>query len=162
MPRGLRRVLSRLRLFGNHLGMTTEYMKYLGIDWGLNKIGLAIGDDEVKVASPFDIILLGDKGDKGDITNGWIELKKVIRENDVKKIIIGRPVSLGGDAAMKQAWQMFVDAVSGLGATVEFEDERMSTKMAQKLKRDFSFAKKKQGDDDVAAAIILQSYFDRL
>ena len=133
-------------------------MNYLGIDWGLKKIGLAIGDDEVKVASPFGVL----KIERGSELRELSELKRIVTENEVQKIIIGRPVSLGGDVAMKQAWQTFVDAISGLGAAGEFEDERMSTKMAQKLKRDFSFAKKKQGDDDVAAAIILQSYFDRL
>jgi len=137
-------------------------MNYLGIDWGKNKIGLAIGGDEVKVASPFDIVLLGDKGDKGDIANWRDKLKKIIGENEIQKIIIGQPVSLSGDVTMTQAWQTFVDAIGSLGVEVLFEDERMSTKMAQKLKREFSFAKKQRGDDDVAAAIILQSYFDRL
>jgi len=132
-------------------------MKYLGIDWGKNKIGLAIGDDEVKVASPMDIINYG-----GVLRQAQHEILNIINENNVGKVIIGRPVSLGGDVAMKQAWQTFVDAIKGLGVAVEYEDERMSTKMAGKLKRDFSFAKKQRGDDDVAAAIILQSYFDRL
>lgn len=132
-------------------------MKYLGIDWGKNKIGLALGDDEVKVASPMGIVKY-----EGVLRQAQHDILNIIKENSIGKVIIGRPVSLGGDGAMKQAWQTFVDAISGFGAEVAFEDERMSTKMAGKLKRDFSFAKKKQGDDDVVAAIILQSYFDRL
>lgn len=128
-------------------------MNYLGIDWGKAKIGLATGGDEVKIAS--SLLILENKKD-------WIErLKKVIESEMIDVIVIGQPVSLKGSDEMSQEFDYFISQIKKLGKKIIFEDERLSTKMAQGLMRDFKKTKR-ANDDDVAASIILQNYLDKL
>ncbi len=128
-------------------------MNYLGLDWGKAKIGLAIGSDEVKIASP--ILILRSTGGQDLI----FKLREIIEQENIEAIVVGKPVSLSGQMGESAEFDNFVAGLESLGVRVEVEDERLSTKMAQKLQRG---AEKKGDDDALAAAIILQSYFDRL
>ena len=130
-------------------------MKYLGLDWGAAKIGIALGSDETKIASP---ILILSYHNLDEIKNKLVEL---IESESIEKIVIGKPVSLSGQENFSAKFNDFVAMVEALKITVELEDERLSTKYAASLKKEFQ-GYNKVGDDDIAAAAILQSYFDRL
>ena len=56
-------------------------MKYLGIDFGSKRIGLAVSDGEGKMAFPHSVIL----NDK----NLLVEMKKIIEKEKVESIVIG-------------------------------------------------------------------------
>ena len=129
-------------------------MNILALDWGKNKIGLALGDDVIKIASPIGVWRV----DKG-VDDFFVKLKSLINEEQIKKIIIGNPVSLSGLTEMKLELKSFGEAVSNLGVEVIFEDERMSTGQAIKQMRENG---RHGDDDDLAAMAILQVYFDRL
>lgn len=126
-------------------------MKLLGLDYGDSKIGLAIGDIESGVATPFGIIKnLG-------FNNVISEIKKICDKEGINKIIIGIPVN---PMALESKQIRKIESVINklkekTGLEVVGRDERFSTQEAQKL-----IAKGKSKDDDISAMLILQNYFD--
>lgn len=121
--------------------------KYLGIDWGEKRIGLALGDSELKLATPYKVV--------AHIN----EIKAVVKKEKIVRIILGKPVKMAGYT--KELAPAFVEFVKALKAAVlipiELIDERLSSKAADAL---FGDKKNKASRDAVAAMIILQSYLD--
>ncbi|PIR94639.1 Holliday junction resolvase RuvX [Candidatus Falkowbacteria bacterium CG10_big_fil_rev_8_21_14_0_10_39_11] len=129
-------------------------MHYIGLDWGTAKIGIAIGSDETKFASP---ILTLSYHSLSEIIE---KLSELIISEQAEAFVIGHPISLAGEAKREQSFHTFVKEIESLGLPVYFEDERLSTKYAASLAREFK-GSKKVSDDEVAAAAILQTYFDK-
>jgi putative holliday junction resolvase len=128
-------------------------MMYLGIDWGKRKIGLAIGGQEIKIASPLSILFVKEYRQTIE------DIKEIITSEGIDKVVIGDPVSLGGDESLNKQFKSFVKEISELGLDVVLEDERFSSKLAQKQQLEVG---KKQEDDALAAAAILQTHFDKM
>jgi len=128
--------------------MQTENIIYLGIDWGSVRIGLALGDSETGMASPYGIV------------SGLDEVMKVIEKEEVEKIVLGKPMMLSGsDENLMSGFVKFVEKLKKkTKLPIELIDERLSSKAADALVGD---KKTKAGRDAVAAMLILQSYFDR-
>jgi putative Holliday junction resolvase len=128
-------------------------MNYLGIDYGEKRVGLAIGSDETKIASPF--FVLENKGRDFLLE----EIKKICQTEGVKGVVVGVPITLPGRIGPQTEEVLrFVDFLkNNLSLPVETEDERFSSVMVDKLMAEYR-AKER---DAVAAMIILQSYFDR-
>ena len=130
-------------------------MKYLGLDWGKSKIGVALGSDEMKIASP--ILILKYK----DLSEVKAVLEKLIQEEDIEKIVVGKPLNLSGRENFTKEFISFSALIESFGKEVFYEDERMSTKAFTSLNRQFDV--KNDGNDDAgAAAAILQTHFDRI
>ena len=127
-------------------------MKYLGIDYGSKKVGLAIADLETKIATPFKIIK------NKDIL---AKISEICKDDNIDKIIVGVPISLKGTMS-KQSIEV-IKFINKLKDKVDIEvieqDEKLSSLYANKLLKE---TKAKGLDDDVAAMIILQSYLDEL
>jgi len=125
--------------------------KLLAIDYGAKKVGLAIGDMETKIASPFKIL---------ENTSKLLDdLKAICKDENISKIVIGVPIGLKG-VKSEQYEQVvaFSDKLSqALGLEVIPQDENLTSTYAQRL---LAGTKAKGKDDAVAAMIILQSYFD--
>jgi len=141
--------------------------KILAIDYGDKRVGLAIGDLEIKTAVPFGILEYTDQDELLE------KLKKIISQEKIEKIVLGLPLSLHNNARensmqekdyenahMKKylAFKKIVEKHFDL--PVITEDERMSTKMARGLGNSKK-KKRKERYDDVAAMVILQGYLDR-
>lgn len=128
--------------------MIEKNIKYLGIDWGEAKIGLAIGDSETKLAMPFGIAKNID------------EVLSTAKEEEVDALVVGKPVSLSGEQdSASSGYLAFINKLMDSGLHVSFVDERLTTKEAQVLMRGTGHAGK---DDAVAAMLILQSFFDQI
>jgi putative Holliday junction resolvase len=126
-------------------------MKYLGIDFGEARIGLALSDSSGRMAFPKNILL-----NRGN-TRLAEQIKKLISEEHISEIIVGLPLSLdgketkeSGDARVFGKW--LADTTT---LPVEFENEIFTTKMATHP----GVVKGKV--DAAAAALILQSYLDK-
>lgn len=119
-------------------------MKILGIDHGLKYLGLAIADEQLKIAHPYNI--LENKSQNFVLT----ELKRIIEQEGVIKIVVGRPIGLSGQLTEQtQITDQFIQFLkSNLSTPIDGFDERFTSKMA---------------DDDhaAAAAIILQDYIEK-
>ncbi len=123
-------------------------MKYLGVDWGEKRIGLAIGESETKIASPFKV------------AGSLDEVRQIIKEEKVERVIVGKPVKLSGDTSkLPGGFNSFVDTLKNIKSVkVELIDERLTSKAADALQ---GTKKTKAPRDTIAAMLILQSYLDR-
>lgn len=124
-------------------------MKYLGIDYGEAKVGLAIGDDESRLALPYKILK----------NSGWTklfsDLNDIFKAEAVQVAVVGLPVrTSGGVSEQTEKVRKFARELSQNSAIeITTHDERLSSREAQKLGAG-------KRDDDVAAMIILQNYLD--
>lgn len=134
--------------------------RILGIDFGSKRIGVALSDELGSLAFPLTVISgFGHNVDKKDgkkdqSINEVIELAK---EKNVFIVVIGHSVNLRGeDNAIMEDARVLGDALLNAGFKVEYEPEMYSTVSATKFQ-----GENKQVDAS-AAAIILQSYLDRI
>ena len=133
-------------------------MRILGLDIGSKTIGVAVSDELCLIAQ--GVTTLKRKGLDHDIS----ELRKLIEEREVTKIVIGLPKNmnntLGPSAEMVLS---FIEELNKHSAIpVITWDERLSTVAAEKilLEADLSRKKRKRVIDKVAAMLILQGYLD--
>ena len=64
--------------------------RLIGLDLGSKRIGVAICDENQKIATPLKTI---NKSKFEDLIN---ELEDIIKENNIKGIIIGNPINMDG------------------------------------------------------------------
>jgi putative holliday junction resolvase len=127
--------------------------KYLGIDYGAKRIGLAVGDSEAKVASPLTTV-------------GPKDLATVIeRQGPFEAVVVGRPRNLdGSESAQAVAVQRFCDDLLWRKLKIDavFQDEFATSQVAEARLQESGKKYKPEQIDAEAAAIILQDYLDAL
>ncbi len=130
------------------------------IDYGLKRIGMAISDDQKKIALPLQTVPGG---------NGAIAaIQKVLAEKlpHIEKILIGLPLLLNGqEAAMASLVKQFANQLhSVLSIPIALIDERLTSKLADRSLQEIQLSRKKRTDriDAAAATMLLQSYLDGL
>ena len=131
-------------------------MRSLGLDIGDKRIGVAVSDIQGILATPFSVI---NRSDQNDDIEAIIE---IVRHKEAGIVIVGLPRTMEGNIG-EQAEKVnyFVDELRKcLDVPIEYRDERWSTVTARRLIKDSGTRKraKKEPDDDIAAAVILQSY----
>lgn len=128
-----------------------EEITLLGFDFGMRRIGIAIGNTITNEAKPLLTIAAQDG------IPDWEEIKKIIKEWTIKELIVGMPYNLSGQfqeitfAARKFANRLH----QKFKLPVHTIDERYTTKLAR------SKVTKKIGVDSIAACIILQSWLNQ-
>lgn len=124
-------------------------MRYLGIDYGAKRVGVAFSDEEGRVAFSH-AVLANDK-------NLVSELADLCRERDVSEIVVGDSRDFSGApntiATRIEAFKKEVSETTGL--PVHSEPEFWSSAQAERWQG------KTDKLDASAAAIILQSFLDR-
>lgn len=125
-------------------------MRYLGVDFGTKKIGVAISDEKGKIAFPHKTIQ--NKSDRFV----FAQIQNIANENQVQKIVIGLPISFSQEKTkISEKTEKFAKKLSqALDLPVDFEKEFLTTKIAKR-----SSPRKV---DEASAALILQSYLDRI
>ena len=130
--------------------------KYLGVDFGLKRIGLSITDQEKIFAFPLTTI---------EFNGAFDFLKNLFLKEEVSKVVIGYPKRLSGvDSDIESSIKIFITKFKKQFPTIEIErfDERFTSKLASKAIVSSGLGKKKRSDklliDKVSAAIILQDY----
>ena len=139
--------------------MDITHGKYLGVDYGDKRTGLAEGDVSGLLA-----------GGIGTISEGGMKktAERVAREAEsrgCKRIIVGLPKNMDGTEGFRaETVRAFGEILSTLTEIpVEYYDERMSTMQAYRfLDGAGTFGKKRREViDTLSAEIILQNYIDR-
>ena len=134
--------------------------RMMGLDIGKKTIGLALGDPDHKVASPFRVLW------RRKFTPDAQELISEIAEHNIGALILGWPLNMDGTAGPRcDSVRDFAHAFMRLhDIPVCFHDERLSTKAveATMLEADLSRARRAEKRDALAASWILQSAFDLL
>jgi len=130
--------------------------KYLGVDFGLKRIGLSITDQEKIFAFPLTTI---------EFDNAFNFFKDLFLKEEISKVIIGYPKRLSGvDSDIESSIKIFITKFKKQFPAIEIKrfDERFTSKLASKAIVSSGLGKKKRSDksliDKVSAAIILQDY----
>jgi putative holliday junction resolvase len=133
-------------------------LRYLGVDLGTKRIGLALSDPDGAIALPLRV--LERKGGKADLK----EIAGIADEYEVGEIVVGLPINLRGEhgPAAQEALKQ-VEALRRLsGLPVALCDERMTTAVADRGMRagGLDGRQRRAVVDKVAATVLLQSYLD--
>ena len=141
---------------------TLRRMRFLGIDLGHKRIGLAVSDEAGEFAFPSGT--LQSRGRKKDLAS----LCDLIREKQIGAAVIGLPIHLDGRKGPEAEKTLaFAEALShAAGIPVEALDERWTSKEAERLSQGRSKKKRREmreagGVDEVAASILLRTFLDR-
>lgn len=127
----------------------------LGFDFGLKKIGIAVGQFITRSASPLTVIFA-----KQGVPD-WGQLQKVILEWQPKCLVVGFPTSISGEElSITPHVKTFVESLQRFDLPIYMTDERMTTKEArQHLFEHGGFKALEYGKIDcVAAALILEQW----
>lgn len=136
-------------------------MRYLGIDLGSKTIGLSLSDETLTIASAYKTICF----DNEDYASTIKDIKNVINEFNVKKIIMGLPKNmnntLGERALITLEYKKLLE--DNLHIDVIMMDERLTSVISNSvlIEADLSRKKRKKKVDGLAAQIILQDYLDK-
>lgn len=136
-------------------------MRYLGLDLGTKTLGISISDVTLTIANSLTILRFSEN----DYDALYPELKKIIEDYEVSKIILGLPKNMNntiGDRGLVTL--QFKDKLyNWFHIDVEMQDERLTTVEATNylLEADMSRKKRKKKIDKIAANIILQTYLDK-
>ena len=130
----------------------SHYKMALGLDYGRQKMGAAIGQEGVGSPRPLPVIKMNNKGPD------WKNVDDIIEEWKPDFIVLGLPTNLDGTS------NSLVKEIEKLGETfrkrynmqVYFIDERLSSRVAlQKIKAGMNFS-----IDSIAAGLILETWFE--
>ena len=138
----------------------TSKTRLIGLDLGSKRIGISICDEKQSIATPFKTI---NRINTSELLN---ELKEIIRENNIKGIVIGNPINMDGTSGSSA--QSVKDISTNISQFIDLPvflwDERLSTVGAFNLSSqlDVNISKKIKKIDENAAAFILQGAIDYL
>ena len=135
--------------------------KYLGLDYGDRRVGMAISDENKEISFPRDYIQYTQESEL------LKELAEFCKEEDITKIILGMPIQMDGSMGERtKKTHDFYESLKKImpSMKIEFFDERLSTQFAIKnLQGQGIKAKNQKGNLDTASAqIILQNYLNSL
>lgn len=133
-------------------------MNVLSLDIGSVRVGVAWGSTETKLAFPLSIL------DLSDFLNNSKKVRSLIEEFDPGLLVIGNPVSLNGEENSQslKIKDLGSKIAKALSLPVEFVDERLTSKQAKKILKNKGLNQKQMRRklDDIAASLILQTWFD--
>jgi len=135
-------------------------MKILAIDFGLKRIGIAIGDTTLNTSIPINPILC--QGKEKDI----VKIKNLIRQYDINKIVIGYPLNMDGTKSQFtiQTENFNKNLTKKIAIATELVDERLSSFEAEEILKTLykDYKKRKKFLDSMSALIILRDYMEEL
>ena len=127
------------------------------IDYGDVRLGIALSDPLQLISRPFSVLVNHDPA-------MFQQLKEIIQNEKVGKIVLGLPLNLGGEDTPKtlQVRQFAERLRIETALPLEFWDERYSSAEANETLKKMGYNSKQSRAlvDKVAASIILQDYLD--
>ncbi len=135
-------------------------MKYLGIDYGTRRIGVATSDETGVLAFPLCTVEAGPKA--------LAEVAALAKDNGAQHLVLGESRTLSGEpnAVQEDIAQFGADIAELTGLPVVYEREFFTSALAARQFAPEQGSRKAnpshEGLDASAAALILQSYLDRI
>jgi len=123
-------------------------MRWLGVDPGEARVGIAACDPEERIAVPIEVV---------PASVAVPALRAIARREGAGGIVVGLPRTLAGDEGMQAAAarKLGERLRRVIGLPVEYEDERLTSIAAERELR------RGRPSDDLAAALLLQQFIDR-
>jgi len=129
--------------------------RYLGVDYGTKRVGLAMSDGLGLTARPLEVV-------PRDIVVERV--RELHEEYKIKMVIVGLPTGLSGEEGVSAvgARALGKELLAATGIPVDYLDERFTSKLAEDvlLQSGMKRRQRRETVDKVAAAIILQDYLD--
>ncbi|MCX6786255.1 MAG: Holliday junction resolvase RuvX [Candidatus Kaiserbacteria bacterium] len=134
-------------------------MRYLGVDYGNKRVGLALSDEAGTMGFPYDIVL--------NTPQLVDEMCALIAKENIGMVVIGESRDLAGgeNPIAKDAHALGNQIVEMSGVPIQYESEIFTSAEARRMpeKEMKSRAAKRHGKVDAsAAALILTSYLSRI
>lgn len=130
----------------------------MGIDHGERRIGVALSDEDSRIAQPHDTLA---RRDPDALIAAVVELAKA---HDVGEIVVGLPLGLDGreGASARRARRFAERLEKASGLPIVLWDERMTTVAAERALGEAGVRARDRRAivDRVAATLMLQSYLD--
>lgn len=129
--------------------------KYLALDIGQKRIGVALGDDVVKIAVPMEAI---------EVDGNELEaIAKYIVREEADVVVIGYPRNQSGEATAQTAYvEAMAKQVEMFAPKVVFQDESLTSVLAEQRLKVLGKPYTKGDIDAHAAALILQDYLEKI
>jgi putative Holliday junction resolvase len=133
-------------------------MRVLALDHGSKRIGVAVSDELRIIAQPLEFIPAEPRA------AFFHRLQAILTEKQVGEIVVGMPFNMDGSSgpAVEKVEQFIRDLRARVSLPIHTCDERLTTSEAENLliqagtRRD----KRRKVIDQMAAAVLLQSYLD--
>jgi putative Holliday junction resolvase len=134
--------------------------RLLGIDYGVRRIGLAIGDTQMRIATPLETL-----ESRGDVAKDARAIIEVATEQEIDAFVVGLPLNMkdGSDSDQTRLTRQFAEELLRQSKkSVHLHDERLSSYAADsELDAAEMPARRRKGViDRVAAQMILQAWLD--
>ena len=134
--------------------------RLLGIDPGKKNIGIAICDENKVVATPLKVL------QKSKFEVLIEQINQIIKENDIKGIIIGNPINMDGTSgkSSQSAYDFAKNLSKNVTIPITMWDERLSSEGSFKITKELGTNASNRVNklDKNAAAFILQGAIDYL
>ncbi|MBB6429336.1 Holliday junction resolvase RuvX [Algisphaera agarilytica] len=133
-------------------------MRFLSIDLGGKRTGLATGDDETGIVSPLDVIVTSNEEER------LRQLGKFIEDEQPDALVLGMPFNMDGTLgpAAAKSVALAKTLTERFGLPVHPMDERLTSATAdqQMAQSGLTHGQKKARRDALAAAAILRDFLE--
>ena len=134
--------------------------RLLGIDPGKKNIGFAICDENKRIATPLKVL------QKSKFEVLIEEINQIIKENNIKGIIVGNPINMDGTSgkSSQSASDLAINLSKNIAIPITMWDERLSSEGSFKITKELgtNVTNRVNKLDKNAAAFILQGAIDYL
>lgn len=161
----MNRLYQKYAFYASIFLMTTG--KFLGIDYGTKRIGLAISDERGQLAFPKEIVL--------NDSNTFKNIGEILKNEKINEIVVGESVDFSGklNALSVRIEEFIQELKENFGLPINKQKEFLTSVEARKTgntkeiltqKQSHSRLKQKKSGriDASAAALILQRYLDKI
>ena len=128
-------------------------MRYLGLDLGTKRTGVAVGDDETGTALPVSVV------ETPDEDRLMRAITQLLIEHGPDAIVIGLPLNMDGSEGKpaEAARAMAERIATHASVPVHVQDERLTSDAARRRLAETGSTRGRR-DDAIAAAIILEEF----
>lgn len=127
---------------------------YLSLDVGERRIGVAVGDDGVRIAVPFETIEV----DGNEIKR----IAQLVITENIDVVVIGYPRNQSGEPTAQTAFvESFAGQLADIAPEIVYQDESLTSVLAEQRLKSYGKPFSKGDIDAQAAALILQDYLEQ-
>ncbi len=131
----------------------TKKINLVCLDVGEKRIGVAVGDSNVRIAVPYDTI---------DVDGNELEtIAEIIVREGANIVVVGYPRNQAGEPTKQTEYvKEFASKLTDMAAEIVFQDESLTSVIAEQQLASYKKPYTRADIDALAAAIILQDYIE--
>lgn len=139
-----------------------KYMRIMGLDYGSKTVGVALSDELLMTAQPFETIV---RNGENKLRKTLARIVEIVEEKNVHLIVLGKPVHLNGTEGERvlRTREFYESLQKRVSIPIVWVDERLTSVEAKDILLDSGIKKEdiKKYIDSVAASLILKDYMNR-